>query len=506
VTTDMPDRGRLLAVAFALAVAALVCGAAVAGALTVSDAGAQDRTTPETGQQVATVIAVTDEEVRRDVGASAIEAAAQRGDEDALAAALAERAATLAERGDRIASEFETATAAYENGTLSEGEYAWRLALLHARAGTVSDGIDHAERRAADVPQAALDDAGYDAADLAEARDTIDPLTGRGFAALLAQYTGEASGSFDVETEGGLSLEVETDDDEYSREFERERSGDGGPVEIDALTALAAAHDALSGADGAWYPTELELDRDDGVYDIAFVYWSGTHVGEAEVAVDGATGEVFSLEADREPHDGSASRLGIDVRDGSLEPGGTVTLAVAFDGEPAAGATIFLDGEVVGDTDDAGAVTVSLPRGDDIEITVEYRDAEAELELGFDPPEDEADDPPEDQDREDDDNEGGNDDDDREEDGEDDDGDEEDDETEGDEDDDDQDDELPEEPEDEEETEQENDESEQESEEETEQENEEENDQEDDDENDQEDDDENDQEDDDENDQEDESE
>lgn len=61
-----------------------------------------------------------------------------------------------------------------------------------------------------------------------------------------------------------------------------------------------------------------------------------------------ATGDVFSLEADREPHDGSASRLGVDVRDGSLEPGGTVTLAVE-------------------------------------------RDAEAELELRFDPPEDEFD-------------------------------------------------------------------------------------------------------------------
>jgi hypothetical protein len=392
VTTSMPDRGRLLGAAFALAVAALVCGAAVGGTLTGSDAGFKDRAEAETGQQVATVIAVTDEEVRRDVGVSAIAAAARRGDGDALAAALAERAATLAERGDRIASEFETATAAYENGTLTADEYAWRLALLHARAGAVSDGIDHVERRAADVPQTALADAGYDAADVAETRETIDPLTGRGLAALLAQYTGEAGGSFTVETDGGLSIEVETDEGEYSREFERERAGDGGPVEIDALTALAAARDALSAADGAWYPTELELDRDDGVYELAFVYWSGTHVGEAEVAVDAATGEVFSLEAEREPHDGSASRLGVDVRDGSLEPGGTVTLAVEHDGEPAAGATVFLDGEAAGDTDDAGTVTVSLPRGDEVEVSVEHRDAETELELGFDPSEDSPDD------------------------------------------------------------------------------------------------------------------
>jgi len=125
VMNSMPDSGRPHWVVLALVVGTLVCGASVAGVLAVSDV-TQDRSQVGTGQQLATVITVTDEEVRHEVGVSAIDAAAERGDEAALAAALADRAAVLTDRSGTIAAEFANATAAYENGTLSEQGVAWR--------------------------------------------------------------------------------------------------------------------------------------------------------------------------------------------------------------------------------------------------------------------------------------------------------------------------------------------------------------------------------------------
>jgi len=381
----MRPRDRPTIVLTVVLVGSLLCVGA-AGALAVSDGVLQqERGTPETGQQLATVITVTDDEVRHDITVSRLDRAVDRGDEQELAAALADRATELRERASTVAAEFETATAAYENGTLSQSEYAWRLAILNGKATTIQDGIDHVRSRSEAVSPSVLEDAGYDEDALADVQAELEPLTGSGLATLLAQYTGEASGSFSVDAGNGLSLEVETDSGERSREFQRERSGNGSIV-VTASVALERARGSLGGTDGNWSLTTLELDRDEGTYELGFVYRSQTHVGEAEVLVDAATGQVFSLEEQLEPRDDERV-LGIDVHDGRLERGQPVTFVVTLDGEPVEGATVYVNDKRRGLTDGTGTITLSLPDTEDVEITAEHLDATAEFELELDPPE-----------------------------------------------------------------------------------------------------------------------
>ncbi|WP_058367116.1 DUF7096 domain-containing protein [Haloparvum sedimenti] len=354
-----------------------------------------------TGQQLATVIAVTDDEVSGDVSSASFEAALEDANESERAATLADRAADLRERADEVATERENATAAFEAGDLSRTEYAQRLAVLASRANTIDNSFERLDDHAEDVSALELRAAGYDRSANEDAREGLGRLTSAGASALLAQYTGESSGEFELETENGLSIEVESEDGEHSRELERPQPGNGSFV-MSASEAQDAARGALADpgdAEGEWTLRSMERD-DDGYYEFGFAFVGANATGEAEVSVDGETGEVFELEEEIEPReddedeeDGDADDerdddtddrpLSVSLVDGTPEAGAEVTLRVTADGEPVEGAAVEFNDQSVGSTDADGLLTVTLPDDDEVDVEVEAGEREGELELSL---------------------------------------------------------------------------------------------------------------------------
>ncbi|QWC19363.1 DUF4198 domain-containing protein [Halorubrum sp. 2020YC2] len=340
------------------------------------------------GQQLATVIAVTDDEVSGDVAASSLDGALEDANESERAALLAERSATLRERADEIVTDQREARVAYEDGEITRGEFAQRLAVLAGQARTVDRGFERVADGAGDTSGIELRAAGYDRGANADARERLTRVTGTGASALLAQYTGERDGEFSLEVDGGVSIEVESDDGERSREIERDQPGDGS-FNVTQSEALTAATAQLStDADGEW--TLRSADRDeDGYYEFEFTFFGPETTGEAEVSVDGQTGEVFEFEEQTEPReaddddDADEVPLSVSVANGTADPGATVTLRVTAAGEPVEGATVELNDRDAGTTDADGRVTVTLPDDDGVDIEVEDGDREGELELAL---------------------------------------------------------------------------------------------------------------------------
>ena len=356
-----------------------------------------DRMRASTGQQLSTVLEVTDDEVTNAIEESSAEAAFESAAETERANLLASRAATLRERAADLAADRRAATAAYEAGNLSASEYAQRVAVLSGQASTVSVAFDRLNRRAESVPTAELETTGYDAAANAEAQRQLRSLTESSARALLEQYTGLSSGEFSVDRADGVSIEVEGDDGEQSREFERDQPGDGSFV-ISQREAVATAQDALStNRDGEWTLRSAERDSD-GYFELEFGFHGSTHTGEAEVSVDGQTGEIFEFEEELEPReldendDEDETPLSITVVSGEPTPGATVTLQVTAAGEPVAGAEVEIDDQVVGTTDDNGQLAIILPDDEEVDIEVEDGDREGELELSLGAEREEVDD------------------------------------------------------------------------------------------------------------------
>ncbi|EMA65278.1 hypothetical protein C461_14318 [Halorubrum aidingense JCM 13560] len=343
------------------------------------------------GQQLATVIAVTDDEVSSDVESSSLDAALENATESERASILTERSSTLRERADDIVTEQRAARVAYEDGNITRGEFAQRLAVLAGEARTVDRGFERVDAHAADVSELELRAAEYDRSANEAARQRLNRVTGTGASALLAQYTGERAGEFSLEVDGGVSIEVENDDGERSREFERDQPGNGS-FDVTQSEALATAVTQLStDADGEWSLRSVDRDGDDGYYEFEFTFFGPETTGEAEVSVDGQTGEVFEFEEEIEPRerddedgdDDDETPLSISIVDGTTEPGETVTLRVTAAGEPVEGAAVELDDQDVGTTDADGRITVTLPDADEVDIEAEDGEREGELEISL---------------------------------------------------------------------------------------------------------------------------
>ncbi|WP_147587263.1 DUF7096 domain-containing protein [Halorubrum lipolyticum] len=338
------------------------------------------------GQQLATIIAVTDDEVSGDVTASSLDAALEDANESERAAVLAERSAALRERADEIVADQREARVAYEDGEITRGEFAQRLAVLAGQARTVDRGFERVAEGADGTSGIELRAAGYDRGANADARERLTRVTGTGASALLAQYTGERAGEFSLEVDGGVSIEVESDGGERSREIERDQPGDGS-FNVTQSEALTAATAQLStDDDGEWTLRSADRNEDDGYYEFEFTFFGPETTGEAEVSVDGQTGEAFEFEEELEPReqdggDADETPLSISIANGTAEPGATVTLRVTAAGEPVEGATVELDDQDAGTTDADGRITVTLPDDEEVDIEVEDGDREGELEV-----------------------------------------------------------------------------------------------------------------------------
>ena len=395
-----------------------------------------------TGQQLSTVLTITDDEVTTAIEESSAEAAFASAAESERADLLASRASTLRDRSDELVNERQTATAAYEAGNLSASEYAQRVAVLSGQASTVSVVFSELDQRAESVPTAELQATSYNTDANAAAQSQLQSLTGSSSQALLKQYTGLTTGEFNVDRTDGVAIEVEGDDGEQSRELERDQPGDGSFV-ISQREAVAAAEEMLSANRGSgWTLQSVERDSD-GYFELEFGFNSPTHTGDAEVSVDGQTGDIFEFEEELEPRDseeedegeeddneeeddegddneeedeseddkqddesgdnkndneeeGKSNELSVGVVAGEPTPNATVTIEVTQNGGSVADAAVTMNDERVGQTDENGQLTITLPNSEEVEIDVKAGDSEGELEFEFETDDDEADDQDED--------------------------------------------------------------------------------------------------------------
>jgi hypothetical protein len=331
--------------------------------------------------------------VQTDFDNTAFELSVEGTSEEAQAEAIADRVDDLRGRAESVHDDFDEATEAYEEGEFTRSEYARRLAVLNARATNLLDSYRQLRERAENVSGPELRAAGVTLSALDRSVENLRSVTGIGTDALLKQFTGESAGEIELETENGLSIQVESEDGERSREFERPRD-DTDTVTVGQSAALETARAALSSAGGDWILTSAEVDEDDGAYEFAFVLRNAANLaGEAEVAVDGSSGNIFSLEEEVEPRedDGETTdevadsdrELTMVVAEGTPGPDETITVQVLANGAPAGNVAVYLNDRLVGTTDSDGQVTVTLPAAAEAKFTAETDDAEAELEFEF---------------------------------------------------------------------------------------------------------------------------
>ncbi|MDS0474216.1 hypothetical protein [Natrinema sp. 1APR25-10V2] len=343
------------------------------------------------GQQLSTVIDVSSDEVRTDFENTAFEMSVESADDEERAEAVAERAEELRDRAEDVREEYEEATEEYEAGEMSKSEYAQRIATLNARAANLADSYAQLQQRASNVSASEL-------RTLDDSMDNLSSVSGSGAKALLERFTGESQGEVELETAGGLSIEVKGEDGERSRELERERDDDD-TISVSQSAALETAQAALSTPErGSWVHVESNVKDDEGAYEFEFALENATaQTGEAEVRVDGSSGDVYKLEEEieardederddddereddeREDDETDARALTVDA---TLD-GDTVTVTVTADGSGVANATVDANDRSVGTTDADGTVTFTVDANEteDLELTVREGESEAETE------------------------------------------------------------------------------------------------------------------------------
>lgn len=355
-----------------------------------------------TGQQLSTVLAVTSDDVQSEVDEAAFETEYEDASEEERAEAIADRAETLRDRAESIAEDYEAATEAYEDGDLTKSEYAQRIAALNARADNLLTAYENLRERADNVSALELRAAGFNATATQAAVDDLDSVSGAGASALLQRFVGQSQGEVEIDRANGLSISVESEDGEQSRELDQP-GDDSTNLTVSQSDALDTARSSLSDANGTWVLSGSGVDREDGIYSFAFRLDGNTTEGEAEITVDGSSGEIVSLEEEIEPR-GEADdadeeaedeaeegedaadeerderELALVVADGTVAPNETVTVRALADGEPTADVTVYRDGEAIGTTDADGTVSVTLPESGEVELTA--GEGELEFELG----------------------------------------------------------------------------------------------------------------------------
>lgn len=355
------------------------------------------------GQQLSTIITASSDEVQTEFENTAFELSYEREGEEGKAEAIADRAEELRERAADIREDYREATGEYEEGEISKSQYAQRLATLNARATNLLESYELLQQRAANVSALELRAAGLNQSALQDTIENLSSVSGAGPAALLKHYTGESEGKIELKTAGGLSIEIESEDGEESREIERPRDDDQS-ITVNQSVSLDTARAALSTpATGSWVLVESKVKQGEGAYEFAFrLEGDANRTGQAEVLVDGSTGTVFKLEEEIEPledeeddededeedeqdegeedHEGE---LALIVAEGTPAPNATITLLVLADGDPSENVTVYLNEQAVGQTAPDGTMSVTLPASGDVELTAETEAAEGELEIEF---------------------------------------------------------------------------------------------------------------------------
>ncbi|MFB6153451.1 MAG: hypothetical protein ABEJ27_04285, partial [Halodesulfurarchaeum sp.] len=254
------------------------------------------------GIQLSTILQATSADVRTTIENTAFEVTFETANESVRAELIEARGDELLERAETIEEDYEQATEAYRAGTLNDTQYAQRIATLNARAENLLASVESLQKRARNVSALALRAAGVNRTALQSAIADLDAVTGVSPSALLNRFIGTFDGSVALEATRGLSIEVEAEDGERSREFTFQ-SDTNQTINVTQGTALETARSAITNVSGDWVLTRSSIDTRRGTYHFEFSLRSNSSTGDAEVTIDGSTGAVISLEESIEPLD-----------------------------------------------------------------------------------------------------------------------------------------------------------------------------------------------------------
>lgn len=236
------------------------------------------------------------------------------------------------------------------------------------------------------------------------------------------QYVGEtdANGSitvtvpdadeFEVEVEAesegeqSVPLDDETDTDGDDREDDESDEADEddrlnvtleGDVTPGSSVTIVATHDGypVAGAsvtvngeqvgetDANGTVTTTVPDGDEFDVEVELEEEGKLKVPLEEESVDDEKDEAEDTEKDEE------GQLDLIV-EGTLEPGETLSITAMHDGTSVTNATVTVNGDTVGETDENGSIAVQVPNSDELEIEVAADDLEAEMTVDFEDAED----------------------------------------------------------------------------------------------------------------------
>jgi len=175
-----------------LVVALAVVGATVAPA-TAGGPIAQERT--GAGDRLQGTIGVQEAELEGELAAREFALAFGAADSNASKADLVARQVTDLEAGlQSLREQKRTLDRARENGSIPEGEYNARTAVLAARIGTVERLANRTDRAAGQVPRAALQERGVDREAIRGLARNASKLAGPEVAGIARPVAGQSTG------------------------------------------------------------------------------------------------------------------------------------------------------------------------------------------------------------------------------------------------------------------------------------------------------------------------
>ncbi|MFC6797466.1 hypothetical protein [Haladaptatus sp. DYSN1] len=340
------------------------------------------------GAQLSTMMSTTGENLQSSYEDDAFERQVESSDDTKKAKLVANRIQRLERQASQIRARYDRVTAQYEDYELTRNQYAQRLAVLNTRAENCLESLAQAEQRLDQLSDLELSAGGVNKSAIAAARIHLEPITGPGATALKQRFLGANDAQVTLETDNGLSINVDKDESERSRTIKRPRDDDNS-IAVNQGEALKSARAVLQGQKLGWTLMNARVNRDRGFYEFRFDYEMNGITGDAAVYVDGSSGNVFAIDEEFSGRNASSNQtnetdeLAVIVAEGTPAPDEQVTIQALSNGKAAPGVTISVNGNDVGKTNSNGQVAVSLPSGD-VNITGVRGQATGHLEFEFD--------------------------------------------------------------------------------------------------------------------------
>ena len=168
-----------------------------------------------------------------------------------------------------------------------------------------------------------------------------------------------------------------------------------GVLRLDAATQQQTL---LTSGVNLFVPRGIAIEEDGNlvvnfVFDITVVKagGSGKYILKPQIAQSGPDQEFNEVAQQRnterhtERHEERQGELNLEIMEGDIAPGDTVTLWVTFEDEDVAGATVKVNGQELEDlTGEDGTITFTIPEdADELEIEVKKGKLEGELRIEF---------------------------------------------------------------------------------------------------------------------------